>query len=230
MSETTIDTRTLPQQIEARLIELIADGVLLPGQPLRLSSLCEEYGFTQTPLREALRFLDSQGIVDYLPNRGYRVHEMGEDELKDILEVREALEGLAAHLMATRATKEQLAQLHSLATECDEMTQKTDANAIKKEMEFHGLIAEWCGNEMISNMLLGPRLLLRALLKASGLQGMGESGEHGHKALVEAIASGDPTQAEAAAKAHIRQGEEETLQALKNSISDRGAEQDTAEY
>lgn len=226
MSESTIDCRTLPQQIEARLIELIADGVLRSGEPLRLKSLCEEHGFTQMPLREALRLLASQGIVEYAPNRGYRVPQVGIEDLTDVFEVRECLEGLAAGLLAGRATKEQLAELESLAAECDhiEDTERNSSHAVERELKFHRLIVEWCGNDLVSRVLLATNLLLQALLKPSGLEVERGHLKYDHRVVMRAIASGDPEQADAAARAHIREGAKRILAGLRRSIADEAAE------
>jgi len=228
MATSSIESRTLPQQIQAHLIDLIADGILRPGEPLRMESLCEEYGFTQTPLREALRSLASQGLVEYVPNRGYRVPQTGIEELKHIFQVREYLEGLAARLLATRATQEQLAQLGTLAVECDEIedTERASAHSVSRELEFHRLIVQWCGNGLIRKLLLGPNILLRMLLLGSGFDVQRGGLEFDHRAVVRAIACGDPEQAESAMRSHIREGAELTLDALRNSISSETGEQE----
>ena len=226
MGESAMDCRTLPQQIEARLIELIADGVLRAGEPLRLKSLCEEHGFTQMPLREALRLLASQGIVEYAANRGYRVPEVGIEDLTDVFEVRECLEGLAARLVAGRATEEQLTELEELAAECDriEDTEDASAHSVSRELEFHRLIVEWCGNDLVSKVLLAANLLLQALLKPSGLEVERGHLQYDHRAVVQAIASGDPEQADSAARAHIREAAERIIAGLRMSIADEAVE------
>jgi len=193
-----------------------------------MESLCEEYGFTQTPLREALRALTSHGLLEYAPNRGYRVPQTGLEELSHIFQVREHLEGLAARLLAGRASREQLAQLEGLAVECDRLedSEAVSSYSVKQDLEFHRLIVQWCGNGFIHKLLLGPNILLRMLLLGSGFDVQRGGLEFDHRAVVRAIACGDPDQAESATRSHIREGAELTLDALRNSISTWTGEQE----
>ena len=132
---------------------------------------------------------------------------------------------MAARLLAGRATEEQLAELESLAVECDEIedTEEASAHSVSRELEFHRLIVEWCGNDLVSKVLLAANLLLQALLKPSGLEVERGHLQYDHRAVVQAIASGDPEQADTAARAHIREAAELIMAGLRRSIvSDAG--------
>src|SRR5215203_6092246 len=88
--------------------EGILSGELARGQRLREEELALRAGVSRTPVREALRRLDAEGLVDFTPNRGARVTAWSERELEDVYEARALLESYGARLAATRVTAEEL--------------------------------------------------------------------------------------------------------------------------
>jgi DNA-binding GntR family transcriptional regulator len=201
-----IENRTLTQQIQDHLMDLIAEGVIERGHPLRVEALCQQYGYTHTPLREALSSLTSHGLLDYSPNRGYRVRELTDGELHDIYEVREALEGQAARLLAGCITPPQLAELRTVAGECERLLKKSpdSTELITADLKFHRLIAEWCGNLFIPRLLLGPNILRQGSALLRGRQYSAAARSVSHTDIVEAIDSGEGDRAEKAMREHIR--------------------------
>ncbi len=200
--------KTVTQQAEEHLLSLVAQGVLHPGQPLRVEALCAQYGFTYTPLREAMRSLAAQGLLEYATNRGYRLPEVKADELVALYQIREALEGMAARLLAGRISRAQLSELDALACERDaasESNQGGTSSAINADMQFHRLVAEWCGNAFLPKCLLAPNILVRSIVRPSSFGDVDRALETGHRPIVEALADGDPERAEAAMRAHIRE-------------------------
>jgi DNA-binding GntR family transcriptional regulator len=211
MAHTALQTQTLSEQIYERLVDMIADGTLRPGQALRAKYLQDEFGFTQTPLREALRVLASQGLVTYEAHCGYRVIVVTPEERLALFELREVLEGLAARKAAERASEEQLREIMEVAIECDEM-RELDPDAKQRaplDIRFHRLIAEASDNPYISEVLLAPRMLSR-IVGSDGHQPpwpvLRDVLEITHTAVANAICSRDPEKAEAVMRAHIREG------------------------
>lgn len=220
MGNPTIDTRPLPEQICDYLIDLINTGVLRPGQPLRLSYLCKEYGLTQTPLREALRQLASDGLVKYAPRRGYRVVEITEQELVALYEVREALEGMAARRAAEQATDDQLRELLRLATESDQPARQKEQK-LTIDRKFHRLVAGFSGNPLIPKLLLAPSILTSSKVQLIEPLPSDYDSYIPHEAVASAIASGDPHQAEAVMRKHIRHAAQVRLTQLSTlSVAD----------
>jgi DNA-binding GntR family transcriptional regulator len=109
-----IRRRPLHDEVTLRLRDMIVEGRLVPGERVNEAALCEQLGVSRTPLREALKILASEGLVDLLPRRGARVAAMGAEELGELFEVLSGLERTAAELAAARVAEEDLARLHRL--------------------------------------------------------------------------------------------------------------------
>ena len=104
-----------------RLKGLIADGALPPGAKLVEKELCDSFGVSRTPLREAIRALAAEGVVVVTPNRGAAVATVTEDQILESFQVMGALEGLAGELAAPRMTGAQLDALrraHAAMLDC----------------------------------------------------------------------------------------------------------------
>jgi DNA-binding GntR family transcriptional regulator len=115
------DTTTLPghpqtrqQDLIRQIRDLIIDGTLEPGERIPERILTERFGISRTPLREALRALAAEGVLDLLPNRGARVRKLGAEEIDELFQVMGALEGLSGELAAKRATDENIAEIKAL--------------------------------------------------------------------------------------------------------------------
>ena len=100
--ELGIIRRYLHDEVVARLRELILAGELEPGARINEIELCERFGISRTPLREAIKILATEGLLDLLPNRGARVARLSEAEIEDMVEVVAGLEATAADLACRR--------------------------------------------------------------------------------------------------------------------------------
>lgn len=109
-----IQRRYLHDEVAQRLRELILDGGLAPRARVNELELAERFGISRTPLREAIKILATEGLLELLPNRGARVASISEKELDDVLEVVGTLEALAAELACRHATDDQVAEIRSL--------------------------------------------------------------------------------------------------------------------
>jgi DNA-binding GntR family transcriptional regulator len=94
--------------------DMIVEGELAPGPRISERALCQRFGVSRTPLREALKVLASEGLVELTPNRGARVVRLTEQDAEEMFEVMGTLEALAGELAAKRITGEQLAELKAL--------------------------------------------------------------------------------------------------------------------
>ena len=106
-AETSEDTAGLSQTVKAqlRLRELIVGGVLKPGQRIAELALVERIGVSRTPIRMALVRLQEEGLLEALPSGGFMVKDFSEEDIRDAIELRGTLEGLAARLAAERGVR-----------------------------------------------------------------------------------------------------------------------------
>jgi len=127
--------------------EAILTGRLKPGTRLTERALAEEFGFGRTPLREALRMLSGDGLVETFPQLGAFVRELSIDEAIEILEVRRGLESTAAAMASGKATPEQAEELYRLGVEIAEAIRAEDFGKGKRlELDFHRRVVELSDN------------------------------------------------------------------------------------
>ena len=132
----------------------ILEGDLKPGERLMEIQISKRLGVSRTPIREAIRMLEREGLVTLIPRRGAFVAEMETKQLNDVLEVRRALEELAAELAAQRITREELEALAAAADEFDQAIETGDANVIAKaDEQFHEIIISATGNDKLIELL-----------------------------------------------------------------------------
>jgi DNA-binding GntR family transcriptional regulator len=105
---------SLHSEVLARLRDFIVEGHLRPGERIPERHLCESLGVSRTPLREALKVLAAEGMVELLPNRGARVRKFSSDEVRDFFEVLAALEAAAGRLACARISDEEIASIERL--------------------------------------------------------------------------------------------------------------------
>lgn len=101
-----IQHRNLYREVADRVRELIEHGELRPGERISEKQLCETFGVSRTPLREALKVLASEGLVELLPNRGARVMQLTLKKVKDTYDLMSALEGLSGELACQQISDE----------------------------------------------------------------------------------------------------------------------------
>lgn len=166
-----MNVATLRQIAYERLQHMIASGEILPDQPLPEVTLAKSLGMSRTPVREALRQMEMDGILDYAPHFGAVVRKIGHDELAEMYSVREALESLAAAEAAARigpAELEQLAACHDQMCELSSQVSLSPRGVLEGEplrdfitvdMEFHRIVVEASGNRLMMKILGTTRLL-----------------------------------------------------------------------
>jgi DNA-binding GntR family transcriptional regulator len=135
-----------------RLRELIMSGVLPPGARLREVELSRELGFSRTPVREALRTLAAEGLVDLLPNRSVVVARLQAPDMEHLYQVFGALEGLAAELACNRITGDELAELGKLLSQMVDLHRKGDrAGYMTVNHQIHRRVVEIAGNTVLES-------------------------------------------------------------------------------
>ena len=128
----------------------ILTGELKPGERLMEIHLADKLGVSRTPVREAIRMLELEGLVTMIPRRGAEVSKISEEDLRDVLEVRRALDTLAARLACEKITAEQKEELKAAADDFVKATLSGDATTIAQaDVKFHDVILKASGNKRL---------------------------------------------------------------------------------
>jgi DNA-binding GntR family transcriptional regulator len=184
----------------------VVEGRYVPGQRLVESDLTEEFSVSRGPLREALKRLEAEGLVDIVPHRGAAVRKPSPAELEELFQVREVLEGLAARLAAENAGAPEVRRRLEREVEAQRGGKEgfDTLDYIEDNERFHRTIVEVAGSPMLDRMIQQLRMpVYRAaffrLFKASNRgRSVGQ-----HLAILEAILAGDADRAEREMRGHV---------------------------
>lgn len=136
------------------LRQAILRGELKPGERLMEIQLANKLGVSRTPVREAIRKLELEGLVLMIPRKGAEVAEITEKSLKDVLEVRKALEELAVQLACDRIAKEELAELAQAGEDFKKVLKSKDITEIAEaDVRFHDIIYMATDNQKLISLL-----------------------------------------------------------------------------
>lgn len=129
-------------------------GELKPGERLMEIHLANKLGVSRTPIREAIRKLELEGLVIMIPRRGAEVANITEKSLRDVLEVRRALDALAVELACDRITEEEIEMLHAACKEFEQATKSRNTNVIAKaDVKLHDIIVAATGNQRLVQLV-----------------------------------------------------------------------------
>lgn len=136
------------------LRQSILTGELKPGERLMEIHLADKLGVSRTPIREAIRKLELEGLVTMIPRRGAEVSQITEGNLRDVLEVRRALDALAVELACERITEEQIEELKKACEQFEEVTKTGDVVKItQSDVYLHDIIINASGNHRLIQMV-----------------------------------------------------------------------------
>lgn len=136
------------------LRKAILTGELKPGERLMEIHLANRLGVSRTPIREAIRKLELEGLVIMIPRRGAEVAQITEKSLKDVLEVRRALDALCVELACDRINPEEEEMLKEACEEFERATETKDATIIAKaDVAFHDIIVQATGNQRLIQLI-----------------------------------------------------------------------------
>ncbi len=143
------------------LRDAILTGKLLPGERLMENQLADKLGVSRTPVREALRMLELENLVELVPRKGAQVLDMSEKDIVDILEVRSALEGLATSLACKKMKREDLQKLKAMEADFEQaVSERNVERFVEIDEEFHDAIFESTENVKLIQMFRNLRIQL----------------------------------------------------------------------
>lgn len=198
------------------LRQAILIGELKPGERLMEIHLADRLGVSRTPIREAIRKLELEGLVVMIPRKGAQVAKITEKNLKDVLEVRRALDMLAVRLACERMDEDDKAALREA---CDEFAKVVQANDTKEiteaDVRFHDVILKSTGNDRLIQLVNN----LAEQMYRYRLEYIKDSAYHNrlvqeHAAIYQAIINQDAEKAADAVVLHIDNQEKTIIEHL----------------
>ena len=187
------------------LRQAILRGELKPGERLMEIQLANKLGVSRTPIREAIRKLEKEGLVTIEPRRGAYASQISTDDMVEILEVRQNMEGLAAFFAASRMKPEQMRELEDVSKKYNEAVSEGNMqDMITYDTRFHRIIVESCNNKILVQMIEQlQELVLRFRYIYYDNFRRAENMPEEHQVILEAIENGDAEAARQAADVHI---------------------------
>jgi len=198
-----------------QLLDEIRCGQLNSGDRLRETELAERLAVSRTPIREAIRQLESDGIVVHVPRQGATIRILDYSEVMELYEMRAVLEGTAARLAAQAASEIEIEELEVLNQELKEAGNSAEAQLLNRQ--FHAAIMDAAKNRFLVGaaitlqktlMILGPTTLSQA--------DRAEKATEEHLGILDAIKVRDGKLAEAAMRSHIENAQRVRVRTLRS--------------
>jgi DNA-binding GntR family transcriptional regulator len=204
-----VQAKSLVDVVAERIEAAIISGALEPGSRLSEQGLAASLGVSRGPLREAIRRLEGRKLLERTPNIGVRVAALSLKDLNEILQIREALEGMACAQAARNMTDAEIAALQKLLGEHERQKSVQEGKGYyqeSKDFDFHFRIVTGSRNERLAQMLLGDLYYLLRIYryKSSTKPGRAVKALQEHKEIVDAITRRDPALAEQKMREHLR--------------------------
>ncbi len=214
-----VRTQSLSSVVCAQLEEMILNGRIRPGERINESRLSTHLGISRAPVREACRQLERLGMVEIRVNRGAFVSEINTSEIRELYDIRAALDSLAGEKAAENATSKDLGELNRCL---QEMKKAVDAADVRQHylvnLEFHMNIMRLAGNQNLLALIEGVYKRASLFRKTSlSLPGRLATSYRQHKDIVRAIKSKDPERTSQLMKNHIMDAKAALLGSLENS-------------
>jgi len=207
----------LDQKAYLIIKNMITNRKLLPGDKIPQEKLAQELGISRTPLVSALKYMEKEKLVEAKPRRGFYVRLFTVQEMVSIFELREVLEGLAARRAATCITDSQSSKLDGFFKQFFPPIDPTQYKAYAQtDRQFHSYVTEIGSKEFLKSILQTYNIISFSyqVISSEGLVRPPDETIHEHRALIDAICSHAPDDAEALMRRHFRR----TIGFLKNEI------------
>lgn len=197
---------TLGERVYKALLDDILTGEIPPGTKISEVELAQKYGVSRGPLRDALRQLERIRLVVHTPHLGARVVDLSLEAIVEVFLVREAMEGMAARLAATRMTDAEIDALERLldAHEQD-LKEKAIYDQYDGDLDFHGRIVAGARNDLIDGLVCRDLYYILRLYRAqhAASRSRGQRALTEHRRILDAIRDRDPELAEIMMRRHI---------------------------
>ena len=199
------------------LRQAILTGELKPGERLMEIHLANRLGVSRTPIREAIRKLELEGLVVMVPRKGAEVAQITEKSMNDVLEVRRALDALCAELACDRITKEELESLREACEHFEQVVKTGDVKEIAQaDVALHDIIVQATGNQRLIQLVNN----LSEQMYRYRFEYIKDFSQHArlveeHRIIYESLLHGDKETASEAAKTHIDNQEKAIIRQIR---------------
>jgi DNA-binding GntR family transcriptional regulator len=196
------------------LRDAIMSSQFLPGERLMETDLANEMGISRTPVREAMRRLETDGYVVIIPRKGSYVASFSIKDIMDVFEIRTVLEMMAAGKAAERATEDEIRMLKEIVRDVSPWETRNVMTAVDADIRFHALLYKAAGNDRLISLMGDLREQINRFRSTTlATPSRAKYALDEHRAIVSAIADRDPDAASKAARNHV----ESALKAMQNA-------------
>ena len=222
----SIPRQVLHQEVATRLRQHIVEGRIAPGAKLNERELSESLKVSRTPLREAIKMLAAEGLVELLPNRGAVALQLSEQDVADTFEVIAGLEGQAGELAAQRITPEELAELKALHYEMLAAHTRRDLSTYYRiNAQIHTLINQGARNAVLTQTWRTVNARLQSLRFRSNLNAdKWRRAVREHQRMVELLTARDSTGMRALMVQHLENKRDAVLELMRSGQLHRRVE------
>ncbi len=212
-------SHSLTQRVFDEIEQSILSGNYSVGDQLVESKISVELGVSRTPVREAFKQLELEGLVTTIPNKGTFVVGISTDDIIDIYTIRIAVEGISSELAAQRVTEPEIKELETLVELQEFYANKGDVfQLLQLDTKFHEVIYEICGSRILKHTLETFHNQLKRARESSFLSsGRTATAVKEHRAIFEAIASHNSNQAKALTETHISNARDNIIALINNA-------------
>lgn len=221
-----VERGTYAQKAYVEIRRLVVEGEIAAGQKVVVRPLADRLGLSATPIKSALAALERDGFLTSVAHRGYFVPTVDADDMREIFELREVLDGIAARKVAADPGREHVVERlwHCFEQQVQAVSAGDAAAYGEVNIVFHQELWQASGNvrlrAMADNLIGQLRLATSASARAPGRM---ECAIAEHRTIVEAVASGDVVTAESASRAHVRRSAEAFVEGIGMDRSGGGA-------
>jgi DNA-binding GntR family transcriptional regulator len=222
----SIPRANLHEHVTRRLRQMLVEGRIPPGAKLNERELCEVLDVSRTPLREAIKMLAAEGLVELLPNRGAIAVQLTEEDVRDTFEVMAGLEAQSGELAAQRITDTELAEIRAMHFEMMAAYTRRDlSNYYRLNALIHSAINAAAKNPVLSATYDRVNARLQALrFRSNQNEEKWKSAMSEHEQMVEALGARDAAAMRAVLAAHLRNKLDVVLEQLRNGTGAMPAE------
>ncbi len=201
----TLEKSSLREKVFNFIRDSILEGRYQPGEALRETTIATELHVSRTPVREAIRKLELEGLVQSIPNKETIVTGISKEDVQDIFMIRNRLEGLAASMAAERITKEELVEMEEILTLTAFYINKADcAHVLELDHRFHECIYKATKSKVLTHLLSDYHSYVQKARKQSvEIPGRMPCLLEEHTAIFKAIEAGDGKKAESLITRHV---------------------------
>jgi len=213
----------LHETVVSHLRQMIVESVFPPGMKLNERELCETMGISRTPLREALKALAAEGLIEIAPNRGASVYKMSQQEVWETFEFVSGLEALAGEHACARITPEEVAEIRALHDAMLACRERGDLPGYyNRNQAIHNKISEAARNSVLHQTYLGMNRRLQSLrLKSNIIPEKWDQAIDEHCQMMEALEARDGKRLAAILSRHLLDKRESVMELIADPAAAR---------